>query len=381
MTTSQIIRHIHLPNITLFAHATAIQNILVRQNLDYKALSSYPGTPSPLPPAPTPTILSFSPTPVYTTGRRELGTLSQGTIAELREPLPILAGTEGGLFKDGFANGYSPEVKETLRGGQITFHGPGQLVIYPILDLKAVKSEKWPKGLTARCFVNVLEQATINTLKGFGIIGFRTENPGVWVTPEKKIAALGLHMRRNITSFGVGLNIKTDLRYFDKIVACGLEGKRTTSIKQELWGGKSAKEWKESMRRGGPREKALVNQLSRQMQQAQIARRWAKEFGELVWGEEGRIEMLKTSKAREIAAFLDEKESRGDIAAKKVVKRYYISDPKETGVEREDTLLLEETERNEDDRTPRDVQDEKEYTLEELLGELEGDGEVRDEQR
>lgn len=227
----------------------------------------------------------------------------------MQEPLPEITG-KGGL-NNGFANGFTPEVKETLRGGQITFHGPGQLVIYPILDLKSVKSEKWPKGLSARCFVNVLEEATINTLKSFGIKGIRTDNPGVWVSEEKKIAALGLHLRRNITSFGVGLNIRTDLRYFDKIVACGLEGKKTTSIKEELWKEKSAYEYvKEAKKEERSRAKARHSQDSNRMELARIAKLWAKEFGELIWGGEGRIEMYKTRREKVIAQFLDKGEWR-----------------------------------------------------------------------
>lgn len=61
----------------------------------------------------------------------------------------------------------------------------------------------------------------------------RTENPGVWTTSDDKIAALGVHLRRNVTSHGVGLNVSTDLEWFERIVACGLEGKRTTSLLQE----------------------------------------------------------------------------------------------------------------------------------------------------
>lgn len=126
-----------------------------------------------------------------------------------------------------------PEVWPTQRGGQTTFHGPGQLVFYPILDLKA-HYPLWPKGLSPRCYVNLLEQTTINTLARWGFTGIRTENPGVWEEEgERKIAALGVHLRRNITSYGVGLNVTTDLRYFDRIVACGLVGKKVTSM-QEL---------------------------------------------------------------------------------------------------------------------------------------------------
>jgi lipoate-protein ligase B len=153
------------------------------------------------------------------------------------------------------------EVTQTLRGGQITFHGPGQLVIYPIFDLKSIHSPIWPKGLSVRCYVHLLEQITINTIARWGVKGVRTENPGVWVPRlqpiareseedndgknekwndknrgERKIAALGVHLRRNISSYGVGLNLRTDLRWFNRITACGLEGKTTTSLRRETRG-------------------------------------------------------------------------------------------------------------------------------------------------
>ena len=117
----------------------------------------------------------------------------------------------------------------TLRGGQTTFHGPGQLTAYLLLDLRA-------HALTPRCYVRMLESAVIKTLQTYGVSGRITENPGVWVgdgSDEKKICAVGVHMRRNITSYGVGLNVNTDLWWFDRIVACGLEGKKATSLLRE----------------------------------------------------------------------------------------------------------------------------------------------------
>ena len=297
MSAPRLIRHLHIPGSWPFVRASAIQNVLVRQHLDHKAKSSSLIHRGPLPPTPQPTIFSFSPEPVYTTGRRELGTLSESTIESLKKPLQY--GTP------------HPEVRETLRGGQITFHGPGQLVIYPILDLKSVQSKKWPKGLSVRCYVNVLEEATINTLKRFGIAGFRTDNPGVWVSEDKKIAALGLHLRRNITSYGVGLNIRTDLRYFDRIVACGLEGMKTTSVKQELWLGKSVDEWVSDLKsRSAIREKAQYLELSNRMDLSRVSRIWGNEFVKLVWGEEGVYKQQCLRSEKDIAEFLDNREGR-----------------------------------------------------------------------
>ncbi|KFY53782.1 hypothetical protein V497_08234, partial [Pseudogymnoascus sp. VKM F-4516 (FW-969)] len=137
------------------------------------------------------------------------------------------------------------EFAPASRGGLITFHGPGQLVIYPTVSLNHPPS--FAKSISPRCYVSLLESATIRTLAKYGVEGFRTSDPGVWVNSksklgrdkpegeeeEKKIAALGVHLRRNVTSYGVGLNVSTDLRWFDRIVACGIEGKGVTSMVAE----------------------------------------------------------------------------------------------------------------------------------------------------
>jgi lipoate-protein ligase B len=115
---------------------------------------------------------------------------------------------------------------EAMRGGQTTYHGPGQLVAYPIIDLRTHK-------LSPRCYVAMLEKSLIATCARYGIKAMTTENTGVWTSEDDKIAAIGVHMRRNITSHGVGLNVNTDLFWFDRIVACGLEGKRATSFARQ----------------------------------------------------------------------------------------------------------------------------------------------------
>ena len=269
MSASHVLRHLHLhrPPITPFARAQNLQSAVVSQFLAHKAAVSSATPPSPRP-APLPTLLTFTPTPVYTTGRRELGALSPSQIASLQEPLwdpphdrdPALS---------------VAEVHETPRGGQITFHGPGQLVIYPVLDLKALRGPVWPRGLTARCYVNLLEETTIRTLSRFRVRGRRTDHPGVWVDEDTKIAALGVHLRRNVTAYGVGLNVSTDLRWFDRIVACGLEGKRTTSMKVQA---ERQKADKLLMMDLTPRKVAIV---------------WASEFAAGLWGEEGGVEQVE----------------------------------------------------------------------------------------
>jgi lipoyl(octanoyl) transferase len=103
----------------------------------------------------------------------------------------------------------------TDRGGDVTYHGPGQLVGYPILDLR-----DWKRDVGA--YVRALEQAIIDTLAEYGIEAGRIPKlTGVWVG-ERKIAAIGVHLSRWVTSHGFALNVSTDLSYFQYIVPCGL---------------------------------------------------------------------------------------------------------------------------------------------------------------
>ncbi|KAF2476490.1 lipoyltransferase [Lindgomyces ingoldianus] len=207
------LRHIHFPNVIPYSAASALQEAYVSRFLASKRQLS-PQSPSPL--APTPHIITAEFRPVYTCGRREIGTVSPQQQEYLR------------------ANGRA-EFVEAMRGGQTTFHGPGQLVAYPIIDLRAHK-------LTPRDYVCVLEKSLIATCARFGIRTMTTENTGVWTTEDDKIAAIGVHMRRHVTSHGVGLNVNTDLWWFERIVACGLEGRRTTSFEREGKIGKSVRE-------------------------------------------------------------------------------------------------------------------------------------------
>jgi len=103
----------------------------------------------------------------------------------------------------------------TDRGGDVTYHGPGQLVGYPILDLR-----EWKRDVGA--YVRAIEQTIIDTLADFGIAAGRIPKlTGVWVG-ESKIAAIGVHISRWVTSHGFALNVHTDLTYFQYIVPCGL---------------------------------------------------------------------------------------------------------------------------------------------------------------
>ena len=122
------------------------------------------------------------------------------------------------------------EVVETNRGGKSTFHGPGQLVAYPILDLKR-------HGKDVKRYVRDLEQALVDTLAEFGIGGTRIEGlTGVWLqSPPRKIASIGVHISRWVTTHGYALNVDLDPAPFtDWITACGLEDAAFTTMAREL---------------------------------------------------------------------------------------------------------------------------------------------------
>ena len=128
----------------------------------------------------------------------------------------------------------SIEVYKTNRGGKITYHGPGQLVCYFVLDLKKRKKD-------IRKFVSIIENSTINLLKEYNIEARSyPEKIGIWVTKfnqnqlkkEKKIGAIGLRLKKWTTYHGLSFNINPNLKNFDKIDACGLKEFSTTSLKE-----------------------------------------------------------------------------------------------------------------------------------------------------
>jgi len=118
------------------------------------------------------------------------------------------------------------------RGGDITYHGPGQLVVYPIFDLEQFFTD-------IHKYMRLLEEAVILTLTDFGIKSGRVEGlTGVWIEGDtdraRKICAMGVKCSRWVTMHGIGFNVNTDLNYFSNIIPCGIDDKAVTSMQQEL---------------------------------------------------------------------------------------------------------------------------------------------------
>ncbi|KAI4088033.1 MAG: hypothetical protein LQ344_006348 [Seirophora lacunosa] len=202
------LRHLHLPGLTPYTYSLNIQSRLVTQHLLSLSLSTPSSSPAPAP-SPPPTLLTFQTPPTYTTGRRDHSRLTRQQITHL-----LASGTA--------------EYHPALRGGQTTYHGPGQLTAYLILHLKH-------HGFSARSYVRFLEEAVIGTCARFGVAGRRTADPGVWTEAGgRKVASVGVHLRRFVASHGVGVNVgSAPLEWFERIVMCGLEGKKATSLETE----------------------------------------------------------------------------------------------------------------------------------------------------
>jgi lipoyl(octanoyl) transferase len=122
-------------------------------------------------------------------------------------------------------------IETVNRGGSVTYHGPGQLVAYPIVMLS-----QYAPG--AKAYVHMLEEVVIRTLIRFGLHGYRVaKKPGIWLSDRKgqaKIASIGARIDRGITLHGLALNVANDLRPFSNIVPCGLDGCRVTSLEVSL---------------------------------------------------------------------------------------------------------------------------------------------------
>ena len=199
------LRHLHLVGLTSYEKASRLQSAAVDYHIKNK-LKNYKNV-KPNCSNTAPEVITFQTPPTYTCGRREIGKLSPEQIQHLRA-------------------GGSAEFHEAQRGGQTTFHGPGQLTAYTICTLPQ-------HGLSPRQFIHLLEESVIRTCKDYGIDGERTDNPGLWTRRGDKIASVGVHVQRYVTSHGIALNISPDLDWFDRIVACGLPEKRATSFEKE----------------------------------------------------------------------------------------------------------------------------------------------------
>jgi lipoyl(octanoyl) transferase len=171
----------------------------------------------------------------------------QGLIGDtllLLEHPPVLtlgrnAHRENVLLSDELLAQRGVEIHEINRGGDVTYHGPGQLIGYPIIDLRGDLPGKKGPHLGPVDYVRLLEEALIRTCGDFGVMTQRIcKLTGVWTMAggsirEKKIAAIGVHVSQGVTSHGFALNVTTDLRDFDWIVPCGITDKGVTSLELE----------------------------------------------------------------------------------------------------------------------------------------------------
>jgi len=147
------------------------------------------------------------------------------------------------LASDEFLAQRGIELHEINRGGDVTYHGPGQLVGYPIIDLRGDLPGKKGPHLGPVDYVRLLEEVLIRTCGDFGVMTQRiAKRTGVWTVPggsiqEKKIAAIGVHVSQGVTSHGFALNVTTDLRDFEWIIPCGITDRAVTSLELEADGG------------------------------------------------------------------------------------------------------------------------------------------------
>jgi len=154
------------------------------------------------------------------------------TFVVCQHPTVITAGRatkEGNITVSfDFLKSLGVEVIQNDRGGDVTLHNPGQLVGYPIFDLKQYKQDlHW--------FLREIEDSIIETIASYGIIGDRVEGlTGVWLDGKRKICAIGMHCSRWVTSHGFALNVNNNLNEFFYIVPCGITDKEVTSISKEI---------------------------------------------------------------------------------------------------------------------------------------------------
>ncbi|KAL2754076.1 hypothetical protein ACRALDRAFT_1069973 [Sodiomyces alcalophilus JCM 7366] len=295
-TSPAVLNHIHLSSsqdlFPSYAAASEIQSQIRQVFLSYKAAAAAT-------PAPFPVLLSFTPTPTYTLGRRQTS-ISTAQASRLRQPLRVPLPLPGNHPPEATATDasppprtntkdYIPAVIETDRGGLTTYHGPGQIVLWPILDLRSPLHTPF----TVRRYARLLEETTSALLLDLGIQTHLSEaDPGVWVrrteqdgtenqtdqqgdrppgATDRKIAALGVHLRRHVTGLGTALNLDVATRGPESVnpwarfVPCGLNGKGVTSVR-DLTG---ADRWPAAVANPGGTAVALAEDM---------ARRWAAEL-------------------------------------------------------------------------------------------------------
>ncbi|ROW16414.1 hypothetical protein VPNG_02802 [Cytospora leucostoma] len=357
------LRHIHLacsPTEGIYPSyktAAALQEFLRRRLLDFKDAESSSARPSR---APSPTLISFTPQPTYTLGRRQASSgagsaspgpsaLSPAEIARLKAPLHIRSSLAHGLSEIGLGEPtqeggehndndttttaaqadpthsehvFNPAVLTSPRGGLATYHGPGQVVLWPVMVIRSPAPLGY-RQFTVRCYSRLLEEATAGLLQRlFGLRGFTTEDPGVWVrTPPprpagssgaaggkgdevgegevRKISALGIHLRRHVSSLGAAINLdmpttrggvasstssdnvsspgggvgEEQSNPWARFLACGLEGKGVTCVQEEL------------RANGGAGIPGLHSEV--------VARAWAEELAKRMdLGEHGDVELV-----------------------------------------------------------------------------------------
>ncbi|CCK67950.1 lipoyl(octanoyl) transferase LIP2 KNAG_0A02610 [Huiozyma naganishii CBS 8797] len=245
--SAKVLRHIQHTKIIPFTEGLDIQEKLVRAQLDLKKIHAkiraqladwekHRAADASLNPnelqiidqifamKPHPTVLTFEFEPTYTGGKRIKKSLTQEQVAQFESFKPATQ-----------VDNPAPKFVQVERGGEITFHGPSQMVAYVLLDLKDFHD------FSARGLVKAIEWATINVLKHLkvndretlDIDAKLTNKTGVWAVDGKKIASLGIHVRRSITSHGVAINVDTDLSYMNSFEMCGSPGVKATSIKEQ----------------------------------------------------------------------------------------------------------------------------------------------------
>jgi lipoyl(octanoyl) transferase len=182
---------------------------------------------------------------------RKAGTIGDTLLLLEHDPVITLgrnASRANVLASDEWLAARGVELHEVNRGGDVTYHGPGQLVGYPIVDLRGEWPGKRGPFLGPVDFVRMLEEALIRTCGEFGVMAKRVKGcTGVWTfgggefadndvhakTAEKKLAAIGVHVSQGVTSHGFALNVTTDLREFEWIIPCGITDRGVTSLELE----------------------------------------------------------------------------------------------------------------------------------------------------